>query len=142
MTEVIIKTTYGEIVAQLYDSTPKTTANFISLVEKSFYNGLTFHRVLPGFVLQFGCPQGNGTGGPGYTIPCETYCKDQYHDVGVLSMAHRGPNTGGSQLFICLSRQQTAHLDGKHTCFGRVVQGLEILPQIKQGDVIESIVIK
>ena len=118
---------------------PKTVENFLSLARKGFYNGLTFHRVIPNFVVQGGCPQGTGSGGPGYTIPCELGGGNQFHDRGVLSMAHAGRNTGGSQFFICHSRQNTAHLDRNHTCFGRVTQGLEVIDAIRQGDRILSI---
>lgn len=124
----------------LYDyETPRTVENFTKLVQAGFYNGLRWHRVIPNFMIQGGCPSGTGSGGPGYTIPCETRGEKQMHDRGVLSMAHAGPNTGGSQFFICHNRQNTAHLDRNHTCFGRVIEGLEILDSIQQGDVIESI---
>ncbi len=113
----------------------------ISVNESGFYDGLTFHRVIPGFVIQGGCPKGDGTGGPGYTIKCETSGGNQYHDRGVLSMAHAGRDTGGSQFFICHNRANTAHLDGVHTCFGRVYEGLEVIDRIRAGDVIERIVI-
>jgi peptidyl-prolyl cis-trans isomerase B (cyclophilin B) len=118
---------------------PNTVKNFCDLAEKGFYNGLTFHRVIPDFVIQGGCPIGNGAGGPGYTINCELTGDNQYHDRGVLSMAHAGRNTGGSQFFICHSRRQTSHLDRNHTCFGRVVEGLEVIDAIRQGDKIEKI---
>ena len=118
---------------------PKTVANFIKLAENGFYDGLTFHRVIPNFVIQGGCPNGIGNGGPGYNIPCEVTAPKQFHDKGVLSMAHAGRNTGGSQFFICHNRQGTQHLDGNHTCFGKVVEGLDIIDQIQQGDKINSI---
>jgi len=121
------------------EDAPKTVQNFIDLSNKGFYNGLNFHRVIPNFVIQGGCPNGNGAGGPGYTIPCELDGNNQYHDRGVLSMAHAGRNTGGSQFFVCHNRQNTQHLDGHHTCFGRVVEGLDIIDQITQGDKINSI---
>ncbi|MCS6824149.1 MAG: peptidylprolyl isomerase [Cytophagaceae bacterium] len=120
---------------------PGTVSNFITLAKKGFYDGLTFHRVIPGFVTQGGCPNGTGSGGPGYTIKCETSGGNQYHDRGVLSMAHRGRNTGGSQFFICHARNTTKHLDGVHTCFGKVTEGLEIIDLIKQGDKIHKIVV-
>ncbi len=124
----------------LYDyEAPKTVENFTKLAQSGFYNGLKWHRVIPNFMIQGGCPNGTGSGGPGYTIPCETGGEKQFHDRGVLSMAHAGPNTGGSQFFICHNRQNTAHLDRNHTCFGRVLEGLEVLDSIQQGDVIESI---
>lgn len=120
---------------------PKTVENFISLSKKGFYDGLTFHRVIPNFVIQGGCPIGNGTGGPGYKIDCELTGDNQYHDRGVLSMAHAGRNTGGSQFFICHNRENTRHLDRNHTCFGKVVEGLDIIDQIRQGDKIEKIIV-
>lgn len=120
---------------------PKAVENFTTLAEKGFYNGLTFHRVLPDFVIQGGCPDGTGAGGPGYTIDCELKGGNQYHDRGVLSMAHAGRNTGGSQFFICHSRNNTSHLDRNHTCFGKVVEGLDVIDKIKEGDVIEKIVV-
>ena len=124
------------MVADLYeDATPNTVANFVKLTNNGFYNNLKFHRVIPNFVVQGGCPHGTGSGGPGYTIPCEHQSgQNQYHDRGVLSMAHAGPNTGGSQFFICHNRQNTQHLDGGHTCFGRVTEGLDVLDSIQQGD--------
>ncbi|EMR04739.1 Peptidyl-prolyl cis-trans isomerase B [Cesiribacter andamanensis AMV16] len=97
--------------------------------------------MIPNFVVQGGCPDGTGAGGPGYTIPCELTGDNQYHDRGVLSMAHRGRNTGGSQFFICHNRQNTQHLDRNHTVFGKVVEGLDIIDDIRQGDVIEKVVV-
>lgn len=135
MSKVKISTDKGDMIAELYDqATPGTVNNFLKLINEGFYNGLNFHRVIPGFVIQGGCPNGTGTGGPGYTIQCETKGENQYHDKGVLSMAHAGPNTGGSQFFICHNRQNTQHLDGKHTCFGKVVEGLDVIDMITQGD--------
>ncbi|WP_026954181.1 peptidylprolyl isomerase [Algoriphagus vanfongensis] len=121
---------------------PKTVENFIDLSKKGFYDGLTFHRVIPNFVIQGGCPNGTGTGGPGYKIDCELTGENQYHDRGVLSMAHAGRNTGGSQFFICHSRDNTAHLDRNHTCFGKVVEGLDVIDAIRAGDKIEKITIE
>lgn len=121
------------------EDAPGTVTNFIKLAESGFYDGLTFHRVIPNFVIQGGCPLGIGSGGPGYTIKCETSGNNQYHDRGVLSMAHAGKDTGGSQFFICHNRDNTAHLDGVHTVFGKVVEGLDVIDQIRQGDVIEKI---
>ena len=118
---------------------PLTVANFCKLAKSGFYDGLTFHRVLPNFVIQGGCPKGTGTGGPGWTIKCETSGGNQRHDRGVLSMAHAGTDTGGSQFFVCHSREGTAHLDRKHTCFGKVTKGVEIVDKIKAGDKIVSI---
>ncbi len=140
MTKVKISTDSGDLIAELYDEdTPITVNNFLSLVDKKFYDGLNFHRVIPGFVAQGGCPNKNGTGGPGYTIKCEVDAPRQFHDKGILSMAHAGRDTGGSQFFICHNRQNTQHLDRNHTCFGKVVEGLDLIDQIKQGDNIVSI---
>ena len=123
------------------EDAPNTVANFVKLSKDGFYDGLTFHRVIPDFVIQGGCPRGTGSGGPGYHIDCELDGDNQFHDRGVLSMAHAGRNTGGSQFFICHSRTNTSHLDRNHTCFGRVFEGLEVIDQIRQGDVINKIVI-
>ncbi|MBD8490462.1 peptidylprolyl isomerase [Echinicola sp. CAU 1574] len=137
-----IITEKGTMKVEFYEKdAPKTVENFISLSEKGFYDGLTFHRVIPNFVIQGGCPNGTGAGGPGYSIDCELTGDNQYHDRGVLSMAHAGRNTGGSQFFICHSRDNTSHLDRNHTCFGKVVEGLDVIDQIKQGDKIEKITI-
>jgi len=139
MTKIKISTDKGDMIAELYDdATPITVKNFTDLISKGFYNGLNFHRVIPNFVVQGGCPNGTGTGGPGYKIECEVTAPNQYHDRGVLSMAHAGRNTGGSQFFICHSRQGTQHLDGNHTCFGKVVEGLDVIDMIRQGDKIKS----
>lgn len=121
------------------DDSPNTVENFISLSEKGFYDGLTFHRVIPNFVIQGGCPKGDGSGGPGYTIDCELDGDNQHHERGVLSMAHAGRNTGGSQFFICHNRKNTAHLDRNHTVFGKVTEGLDVIDEIEQGDRIEKI---
>lgn len=140
MSKVKISTDRGDMIAELYDNeTPVTVNNFLKLIDSKFYNGLNFHRVIPNFVIQGGCPNGIGNGGPGYTIPCEVNADKQFHDKGVLSMAHAGRNTGGSQFFICHSRQGTQHLDKNHTCFGKVVEGLDIIDSILQGDKINSI---
>lgn len=145
--EAIIKTSKGDMKVELYDKdTPKTVANFVKLAKDGYYDGLKFHRVLPNFVIQGGCPNTRdgatgmpGTGGPGYTIDCEVTAPNQFHDRGVLSMAHAGRNTGGSQFFVCHSRENTAHLDGNHTCFGKVVEGVDIVDEIEQGDRIDAI---
>ena len=135
-----IITDRGDMKGELFQhNAPGTVANFKKLADQGFYNGLSFHRVIPNFVIQGGCPNGIGNGGPGYNIPCEVTAPKQFHDRGVLSMAHAGRNTGGSQFFICHNRQGTQHLDGNHTCFGRVVDGLDIIDQIQQGDKINSI---
>ncbi|MEI6124389.1 MAG: peptidylprolyl isomerase [Bacteroidota bacterium] len=140
MLKALIKTQKGTMTVQFYENdAPGTVKNFVDLSKKGFYNGLTFHRVIPDFVIQGGCPQGTGVGGPGYKIKCELDGGNQYHDRGVLSMAHAGPDTGGSQFFICHSRRNTSHLDRKHTCFGKVTDGVEVIDDIRQGDVIESI---
>lgn len=122
-----------------HEDAPNTVANFIKLAESGYYNGLTFHRVIPDFVIQGGCPHGTGTGGPGYKINCELDGNNQYHDRGVLSMAHAGRNTGGSQFFICHSRNNTAHLDRNHTCFGKVVDGVDVIDKIGMGDKMTSV---
>jgi peptidyl-prolyl cis-trans isomerase B (cyclophilin B) len=140
MSRVKISTDKGEMIAELYDeATPITVKNFLDLINKGFYDGLNFHRVIPNFVIQGGCPEGTGRGGPGYNIPCEVTAPNQFHDKGVLSMAHAGRNTGGSQFFICHNRQGTQHLDGNHTCFGKIVEGVDVIDQIAQGDKINSI---
>lgn len=131
---VLLKTNRGDIVIELFENeAPIAVANFISLVEKGYYDGLTFHRVLGGFMAQGGCPRGDGTGGPGYNIPCECYEPDaRYHFRGTLSMAHAGRDTGGSQFFLTFV--PTSHLDGKHTAFGRVVEGMEVLSLLRRRD--------
>lgn len=137
-----IKTEKGTMKVEFYEKdAPNTVANFTKLAKDGFYDGLTFHRVIPNFVIQGGCPDGTGAGGPGYTIKCELDGENQYHDRGVLSMAHAGRDTGGSQFFICHSRENTAHLDRNHTCFGKVVEGLEVIDAIQQGDKIETITV-
>lgn len=144
-----IKTPKGSMKVAFYEKeVPNTVANFVKLAREGFYDGLRFHRVIPDFVIQGGCPFSRdprdprvGTGGPGYTIKCETHAEKQYHDRGVLSMAHAGKDTGGSQFFICHNRQNTQHLDGVHTCFGRVVEGLEVIDAIRPGDLIEKITV-
>lgn len=140
MSKAIIKTEKGDMTVQFYDQdAPGHVANFIKLAKSGFYNGTVFHRVIPDFVVQGGDPTGTGAGGPGYSIDCELDGENQYHDRGVLSMAHRGRNTGGSQFFICHSRNNTAHLDRNHTCFGKVVENIDVVDDIRQGDKIVSI---
>ena len=140
MKKAIINTVKGQMELEFYENdAPKTVENFINLSESGFYDGLTFHRVIPDFVIQGGCPQGTGVGGPGYAIDCELDGDNQYHDRGVLSMAHAGRNTGGSQFFICHSRTNTSHLDRNHTCFGKVTDGLEVIDLINEGDKINSV---
>jgi len=137
-----IHTDKGVMKVMFYEEdAPNTVANFSTLSKKGYYDGLTFHRVIPDFVIQGGCPNGDGRGGPGYTIKCELDGKNQYHDRGVLSMAHAGRDTGGSQFFICHNRENTQHLDRNHTVFGKVTDGLEVIDKIKQGDHIQKIVI-
>ena len=134
--KVKFTTSKGDMVAELFkDATPKTVANFTKLISEGFYEGLKFHRVIPNFMVQGGCPQGTGMGSAGHTIMCEHQgAANQTHDRGTLSMAHAGPNTGSSQFFICHNRQGTQHLDGVHTAFGKVTEGLDILDNIGQGD--------
>ena len=132
---VLLKTNKGDIEIELFENeAPMTVANFISLVEKGFYDGLTFHRVLPGFMAQGGCPDGTGRGGPGYTIPCECYTPNhRLHFRGTLSMAKAIPrDTGGSQFFLTFV--PTKNLDGLHTAFGRVVKGIDVLSKIRRRD--------
>lgn len=137
-----IHTDYGVMKVEFYsEDAPNTVANFVKLAKEGFYDGLIFHRVIPNFVVQGGCPNGIGNGGPGYKIKCELTGGNQYHDKGVLSMAHAGRDTGGSQFFICHNRQNTQHLDRNHTCFGKVIENVDIVDQIKQGDTIVKIVI-
>lgn len=139
-----IKTSKGTLVADLYPKeAPDTVANFEKLANSGYYDGTRFHRVIPDFVVQGGDPYSKGgvhakgpvgTGGPGYTIKCETKGNPHRHMVGSLSMAHAGKDTGGSQFFMVLSEANTRHLDGVHTVFGRIVEGLDVLKQIKQND--------
>ena len=142
MKKAEIHTAKGVMKVEFFhEDAPNTVDNFIKLIEKGYYNGLNFHRVIPDFVIQGGCPNGSGSGGPGYKIKCETSGGNQYHDRGVLSMAHAGKDTGGSQFFVCHSRNNTSHLDRVHTCFGKVTDGLDVIDKIKQGDKIEKMVI-
>ena len=137
-----IRTEKGVMKVEFYtEDAPNTVKNFVELSKKGFYNGLTFHRVIPDFVIQGGCPNGTGAGGPRYHIPCELDGDNQYHDRGVLSMAHAGRNTGGSQFFICHSRNNTSHLDRNHTCFGKVIEGLDVIDDIRAGDKILEVII-
>lgn len=130
----------GEMEFELFEKeAPGTVANFEKLANEKFYDGLTFHRVIPGFVAQGGCPAGNGTGGPGYTIKCEVAGNPHQHQRGALSMAHAGRDTGGSQFFIVHDRKSTAHLDGNHTVFGQLTKGGDLIDTIQQGDRMTSI---
>ncbi|MDA8192454.1 MAG: peptidylprolyl isomerase [Thermaerobacter sp.] len=131
--QAIIHTDKGDLTLELFaQEAPGTVANFAKLAQSGFYDGLTFHRVIPNFVIQGGCPRGDGSGGPGYSIPCETSGNPHRHLRGSLSMAHRGRDTGGSQFFICHAPQP--HLDGVHTVFGQVTDGLDVLDAVRQGD--------
>ncbi len=126
------------IELELYDdAAPKTVENFLTLAAKGFYDGVNFHRVIPGFVAQGGCPHGTGTGGPGYTIKCETSNNPYQHQPGSLSMAHAGKDTGGSQFFLCHIR--LPHLDGIHTVFGQATSPIEDILAIRQGDKMTTI---
>ena len=136
----VFDTDRGPIKVELYpDKAPLTVANFVNLARRGFYDGLGFHRVIPDFMVQGGCPQGTGTGGPGYKFEDETG-NGVKHERGVLSMANAGPNTNGSQFFI--THVATPWLDGKHTVFGKVVEGLEAVDRIQQGDGIKSVKIE
>lgn len=136
----ILETAKGTIKFELKESeAPITTRNFIDLAQKGFYNGLTFHRVIRGFMIQGGCPKGNGTGGPGYSIRDEFHPKLR-HMKGAVSMANAGPNTGGSQFFITEAPQP--HLDGKHSVFGQVTEGQNVVESIKNGDKILKVAIQ
>lgn len=137
-----IHTAKGVMKIEFFEKdAPNTVENFCKLAKSGFYNGLKFHRVIPDFVIQGGCPNGIGNGGPGYTINCELDGENQRHDKGVLSMAHAGRNTGGSQFFICHNRMNTQHLDRNHTVFGKVIEGLDVIDDIRQGDVMEKVII-
>jgi peptidyl-prolyl cis-trans isomerase B (cyclophilin B) len=138
MTRATIETEKGTINIQFFDAdAPNTVKNFVDLAEKGFYDGLTFHRVINNFMIQGGCPQGSGTGGPGYKINCEI--NPNKHQAGSLSMAHAGKNTGGSQFFICHSPQ--SHLDGVHTVFGKT-EDMDVVNAIKGGDKMLSVKIQ
>jgi peptidyl-prolyl cis-trans isomerase B (cyclophilin B) len=138
MTRAIIETDKGTINIQFFDAdAPNTVKNFTDLAQKGFYDGLIFHRVIPNFMIQGGCPQGTGTGGPGYKINCEI--NRNMHEAGSLSMAHAGKNTGGSQFFICHASQP--HLDGVHTVFGKTPD-MNVVNAIQKGDKIVSVKIE
>jgi peptidyl-prolyl cis-trans isomerase B (cyclophilin B) len=138
MTRAIMETNKGSITIDFFDAdAPNTVKNFSELAQKGFYDGLSFHRVISDFMVQGGCPNGTGSGGPGYTIPCEI--NKNLHKAGSLSMAHRGPNTGGSQFFICHSPQ--SHLDGLHTVFGQATD-MAVVNAIRQGDTITKVTIE
>ena len=136
----IFDTDRGPIRVELApDKAPLTVANFVNLARRGFYDGLNFHRVIPDFMVQGGCPEGSGRGGPGYKFEDETR-NGLTHERGVLSMANAGPNTNGSQFFI--THIPTAWLDGKHTVFGKVTEGLDVVDAVKQGDAIKSLKIE
>ena len=133
-----IETNHGEFTVELFEAqAPKTTKNFIDLVEKGYYDGIVFHRVIEGFMLQGGCPSGTGTGGPGYNIDDEFHPDLKHTGPGVLSMANSGPNTNGSQFFI--THVATPWLDGKHSVFGQVLEGQDVVDAIAQGDILETV---
>ena len=143
-TKAVMDTAQGVIELDLFsDEVPGTVANFEKLAKEGFYDGTTFHRVIPNFMIQGGDPYSKtgkgrvGTGGPGYTIKCETHLNKHRHVAGTLSMAHAGKDTGGSQFFICHAPQ--GHLDGVHTVFGQVIKGMDVVNKIKQNDKINSI---
>jgi len=138
MKKASIETDHGTMVIELFEKdAPNTVANFEKLAGENFYDGLTFHRVIPDFMIQGGCPNGTGTGGPGYKIDCEI--NPNKHARGSLSMAHAGPNTGGSQFFICHSAQP--HLDGVHTVFGQVVDGVDVVDKVRKGDKMNKVTV-
>ena len=142
MTKGTIETTKGTMKVEFFEKDdPNTVKNFVTLAQSGFYNGLTFHRVVDDFVIQGGDPKGSGTGGPGYAIPDELSGGNQKHINGALSMAHAGPNTGGSQFFIVLNESNCKHLDRKHTVFGKVTEGLDVVKKIKQGDKMTKVTI-
>ena len=138
--KIQIQTDRGNITIEMFeDEAPNTVANMISLIEKGYYDGLNFHRVIQDFMIQGGCPHGTGSGGPGYDFDDE-FTTDRRHDsAGVLSMANSGPGTNGSQFFI--THGPTPHLDGKHTVFGKVIEGQEVVDEIEQGDVMQTVLV-
>ena len=148
MKTATIETTHGTLTIELYyKEAPKTVANFEKLANEGYYDGTKFHRVIPGFVVQGGDPYSKGgehakgtvgTGGPGYMIKCETSGNPHKHDLGAMSMAHAGKDTGGSQFFLVLNPDNCKHLNGVHTVFGKITKGLDVLPKIKQNDVMTS----
>ena len=138
--QIQIQTERGNITIEMFeDDAPNTVANMISLIEKGFYDGLNFHRVIADFMIQGGCPEGSGTGGPGYNFDDECPAERRHDSAGVLSMANAGPRNNGSQFFI--THGPTPHLDGKHTVFGKVTDGLEVVNEIQQGDFMDKVVV-
>jgi len=141
MKTATIETDRGTIRLELFaDKTPKTVANFEKLAGDGFYDNLTFHRVIPDFMIQAGCPQGTGRGGPGYTFEDEFHAELKHAEAGVLSMANAGPNTNGSQFFI--TNVPTPWLDGKHSVFGKVVDGQDVVDAVRQGDTMRSVTVE
>lgn len=151
MSTITFNTNKGSFTAELYpNEAPITVESFTKLVKDGFYDGIIFHRVIPDFVVQGGDPitkgpkglgeRGVGSGGPGYQIKCETAGNPHKHEIGSLSMAHAGKDTGGSQFFIVLSEQNTRHLNGVHTVFGKVTEGMDVVRQLTAGDKMESVV--
>lgn len=149
MKKATFETNRGTIVAELYEEdAPGTVANFEKLANSKFYDGVKFHRVIPDFVVQGGDPLSRdlppgdrriGTGGPGWTIRCETANNPRTHEVGALSMAHAGKDTGGSQFFMVLNEENTRHLNGVHTVFGKVIEGLDVMRQLRQNDTMMTV---
>ena len=140
MSKATINTDHGDIVIQLTDDlTPNTVANFIKLAGEGYYNGLTFHRVIPDFMIQGGCPDGTGAGGPGYKFADEFHPELRHDGPGILSMANAGPNTNGSQFFI--THVATPWLDNKHSVFGRVISGQDVVDSVRGGDIMHSVTI-
>lgn len=149
MKKATIETNRGTMVAELYDKeAPGTVANFEKLANAGFYDGVKFHRVIPDFVVQGGDPLSRdlppgdpriGTGGPGYKIKCETAGNPHKHELGALSMAHAGKDTGGSQFFVVLDERNTRHLNGVHTVFGKVIEGVDVIKKIQKNDVMNSV---
>ncbi len=138
--EVLMKTNRGDIVIELAPQhAPKTVNNFVFLIKEGYYDGVTFHRVIPDFVIQGGDPTGTGAGGPGYKFEDELFENPLKHETGMMSMANAGPNTNGSQFFITHSPQP--HLDGKHTVFGKVTSSMDVVNAIKAGDVMEKVTV-
>jgi len=142
MTKAVIETNKGNFEVEFFDvDAPNTVKNFVTLAQKGYYNGLTFHRVISDFVIQGGDPTGTGAGGPGYAIACETNGGNQNHIDGALSMAHAGLNTGGSQFFVVLNKNSCKHLDRKHTVFGKTIKGFDVVKNIRQGDKMTKITV-
>jgi len=149
MKTATIETNKGTITVELFDKdAPATVANFEKLANSNYYDNIKFHRVIPDFVVQGGCPNAKiggqakgppGTGGPGWTIKCETAGNPQTHKVGAMSMAHAGKDTGGSQFFMVLSEANTKHLNGVHTVFGQITKGLDVMKQLTQNDHMVSV---